>query len=211
MDPESTRHDLRDELESALHVLLYTSVRYRASYLPEEDCEDLKTVFIRHFDSRSATVQGRTSGGRGKYDFFQPTGPAALSQEGLEKFLNEPHASLIETLRRLFVPLYSTERQLKLFSSMDQSRDSALEVLKTSNRFIEIIEEHLEMDGWTENDVSDELRGCDKFFTEARGLIFAARRSSLLRANIKRASGSAGVANATPASLPSMAESNGED
>ena len=62
-----------------------------------------------------------------------------------------------------------------------------------------------------ENDVSDELRGCDKFFTEARGLIFAARRSSLLRANIKRGIGSAGVANATLASLPPMTESNGED
>ena len=211
MDPDSTRHELRDELESALHVLLYTSVRYRASHLPVEDCEDLKIVFIRHFDSRSATVQGRTSGGRGKCDFFQLSGPAALSQSGLKMFLNTPLASLIETLRRLFVPLYSLPDMLQLVPTIEQSRDVALEVLKTSDRFIEIIEEHLEMDGWTENDVSDELRGCDQFFTEARGLIFAARRSSLLRANIKRASGSAGVANATPASLPSMAESNGED
>ena len=184
MDPDSMRHELRDELESGLHVLLYTSVRYRASHLPVAQCKLLKKAFIEHFDSRSDTVQGRTSGGHGKYEFFQVTGPSAFSQDGLEKFLSEPHASLVETLRRLFVPLYSTERQLKLIPSMEQSRDAALEVLKTSDRFIEIIEEHLEMDGWTENDVSDELRGCDQFFTEARGLISEARRNSLLRANM---------------------------
>ena len=46
MDPDSTRHELRDELESALHVLLYTSVRYRASHLPKEQREDLKKAFI---------------------------------------------------------------------------------------------------------------------------------------------------------------------
>ena len=211
MDPESTRHELRDELESGLHVLLYTSVRYRASHLPKEQYKLLKKAFIEHFDSRSDTVQGRTSGGHGKNQFFQPSGSIAFSQDSLEMFLSTPHASLIEALRRLFVPLYSAPRVLQLVPSMNQSRDSALEILKTSNRFIEIIEQHLEMDGWMENDVSDELRGCDKFFTEARGLVFAARRSSLLRANIKRGNGSAGVANATLASLPPMTESNGED
>ncbi|ETW77003.1 hypothetical protein HETIRDRAFT_454430 [Heterobasidion irregulare TC 32-1] len=153
MDPNSTRHELRDELESGLHVLLYTSVRYRASHLPVAQCKLLKKAFIEHFDSRSDTVQGRTSGGHGKYEFFQVTGPSAFSQPGLKIFLNTPLASLIETLRRLFVPLYSLPDMLQLVPTMEQSRDAALEVLKTSDRFIEIIEEHLEMDGWTENDL----------------------------------------------------------
>ena len=72
-------------------------------------------------------------------------------------FLSDPHASLIETLRRLFILLYTTARQLKLVLSMEQSRDSALKVLKTLVSFIKIIEEHLEMEQWNENDVSDAL------------------------------------------------------
>ena len=158
MDPDSTRHELRDELESGLHVLLYTSVRYRASHLPKEQYKLLKKAFIEHFDSRSDTVQGRTSGGHGKYEFFQPTGPSAFSQPGLKMFLPTPLASLIETLRRLFVPLYSLPDILQLVPAIEQSRDSALEVLKTSDRFIKTIEQHLKMDGWMEDDASDELR-----------------------------------------------------
>lgn len=123
--------------------------------------------------------------------------PPALKESQLEIFLTAPHVNLLETLRRLFVPLYIDEKSLKRVTDLADSRDTALHVLATSDRFIEILDTQLEEQGWNDDDPSDELLGCDRFLTTATGLVGVTRHSRLMKRTSDQANlddGSAGSA-----------------
>ncbi|ETW75822.1 hypothetical protein HETIRDRAFT_430325 [Heterobasidion irregulare TC 32-1] len=159
LDLVSIRHERRDELESAPHVLLYTSTRHQASRVSEDQLGDLQDAIKTHFDSIRRIMQGETYGGKGKLAYSRIEPPFAFDKTQLENFPSTPHINLIETLRRLFIPLYLSERYLRRFPDVVQSRNVALKALKTSDQLIEIFGKHLKMDEWKEDDINDKLRG----------------------------------------------------
>ena len=162
-------------------MLLYHSIRYQASKVSREQLGDLQNAVQTHFDSTRRTIEGRTYGGKGKLAYFMITPPPAFRESQLDIFLASPHVDLIETLRRLFVPLYADAKSLKRVTDLAASRDDALKVLTTSDRFIEIFDTQLEQQGWKDDDASDELLGCDRFLTTATGLVGVTRHSKLMK------------------------------
>ena len=220
LEPNTKRHDLHDELESFLHVLLYHTIRYQTSHVSRKQRGLLRRTFSSHLHDKVMDDNGQICGGEGKQSFFQPFSPLAFSEPSLETFLGVPHVSLIETLRMMFIPIYSDTRLLKRapIPNVAQTRDKAPAVLETSDQFIKEFKDHLKMNGWKENDASDEPSESDMFLTDATGLVKMTRHSTLSKrkadgANLDNLSGASKRSrmDSTPASLSPAVESESEE
>ena len=148
-------HEFRDDLELFLHVLLYHSIRYikhDASHFFE-----ISSTVYRHFDSTFRDNLQQTRGGEGKRDYFNYALPAPLGYATISKFLHPAHATLIDDLQILFVPLYT--RMERNLGKLYPSKDNALKQLVSSEKYLQIFKEHLGKDGWpTHNKSCDMLR-----------------------------------------------------
>ena len=148
-------HEFRDDLELFLHVLLYHSIRY-IKHDASHFFEISSTVYC-HFDSTFRDNVQQTHGGEGKWDYFNYAPPAPLGYATISKFLHPVHATLIDDLQILFVPLYT--RMERNLGKLYPSKDNALKQLVSSEKYLQIFKEHLGKDGWpTHNKSCDMLR-----------------------------------------------------
>ncbi|ETW82599.1 hypothetical protein HETIRDRAFT_416722 [Heterobasidion irregulare TC 32-1] len=178
-------HEFRDDLESFLHVLLYYSIRYVKHDASLYD--EVSGAVYRHFDSAFRDRALQTRGGQGKKDFFNYAPPTELSYATISKFLHPAHATLINDLRRLFIPIY-----VKIepdFETLFPSKHDALKQLVSSEKYLQIYKKQLGEDGWPTNN-----RSCDMLdFWLLPSVMPVPLRAFELRATEKRKSDEAGL------------------
>ncbi|EIM81444.1 uncharacterized protein STEHIDRAFT_171813 [Stereum hirsutum FP-91666 SS1] len=147
-------HERADDLESALHVLVYVAFRYHNSSLSDEALIDQMQDVFDNF----VTVDDVHSGGAGKHRFFlgdRLSGVVAAS-------FPEPLACLVGHLRNIFVNIYTRrpepirdsarprERMLgqRSWDRYHEDQKLAETYLSTSDTVIETFKECLAMGGW---------------------------------------------------------------
>ncbi|KAI0066745.1 hypothetical protein BV25DRAFT_1849414 [Artomyces pyxidatus] len=142
-NPTDKRHELCDDLESALWVVTYILCKFRPSLFSKLS----KHLF--HIFDEAETTDGVTVGGEGK-TFFLKNEYLKASQMRLS--YPAPCAELIEDLRNLFRPMY--------YDADDNKADEVAAtqtLLRTSLKVLEIFRTRLAEDGWPIDDGSVEV------------------------------------------------------
>ncbi|KAI0308469.1 hypothetical protein OF83DRAFT_245998 [Amylostereum chailletii] len=147
MRPFSRKHLLRDDLESIVHVLTHHVLRYRPAGFPTVKlAKTLEDIFDNHF-----VVDGQSEGGERKADYFR--GGAYFTTEALIASTLHPQlVALMSALRGLFYYFYQSPNVVRASQIPQSIVDAALRALDTADKFIAVFKEHLEADGWPEND-----------------------------------------------------------
>lgn len=150
----SKDHERADDLESALHVLVYVAFRYHNSSLSDEALIDQMQDVFDNF----VTIDDVHSAGAGKHRFFLGDRLSAVVAASFP----EPLACLVGHLRNIFVNIYTRrpepirdsarprERMLGQGSwdRYDEDQKLAETYLSASDTVIEAFKECLAMDGW---------------------------------------------------------------
>ncbi|KAI0309298.1 hypothetical protein OF83DRAFT_1158929 [Amylostereum chailletii] len=112
---------------------------------------NLQAVFDAH-----TVVNGQARGGNQKAVYLIGGGffsPSAL----IHSTLHRPLVALMNALRELFFYIYTDEELLRRFPASMVEEGSR--VLDTAEQFTKVFREHLEVDGWPEDDGAvDQLR-----------------------------------------------------
>ncbi|KAH7887107.1 hypothetical protein F5I97DRAFT_1106621 [Phlebopus sp. FC_14] len=152
------RHELQDDLESFVHVLAWTTVRYVRNRMSP----DQRRVYLKMYDENDS-VHGKTVGGSIKAFRFK-------TQEYVSDITlahPSPLLDLLGTLSDVFTSRYAkppTDSQRQRYERLKQTDDAAakdlpahnyyegLEHLATSQWFIATFQESLASPGWLDND-----------------------------------------------------------
>ena len=170
--PGSQPHQLCDDLESFLHVLVYHCVQFQTHKIPKPLRSQLTKLMKVVFDQCEVDDDGVPTGGEGKMAFFQ-IATTHFNESTLLQFLSPALVKLIHELRWLFVPLYS-DRPSRVNLSSLPTADEARTTLTSSDPLIKIFQIHLSSVEWgcNRDDQSDSLHGESLYYKLA-----GARRS----------------------------------
>ncbi|KAH9017122.1 hypothetical protein EDB83DRAFT_192136 [Lactarius deliciosus] len=152
-EPSTRPHEVSDDLESFFWVLLYLVAKCRG---PENLSKQMQIVFDQHDDMDD---DGIIRGGRGKLYCLRQT---ALDRMVVRGFVQSPCKDIIEELRSLFNNLYrhvqpladttpSVQSDIKFERDQDESVQDAVKKLRSSEKVLSIINDHLVYD-WDIND-----------------------------------------------------------
>ncbi|KAH9174774.1 hypothetical protein EDB89DRAFT_1904348 [Lactarius sanguifluus] len=152
-EPSTRPHEVSDDLESFFWVLLYLVAKCKG---PENLSKQMQIVFDQHDDMDD---DGIIRGGRGKLYCLRQT---ALDRMVVRGFVQSPCKDIIEELRSLFNNLYrhvqpladttpSVQSDIKFERDQDECVQDAVKKLRSSEKVLSIIDEHLVHD-WDIND-----------------------------------------------------------
>ncbi|KAI0319062.1 hypothetical protein OF83DRAFT_863265 [Amylostereum chailletii] len=144
MSPAGHEHSLADDLESFVHVLVYTVLRFRPTGV-KNLVHDMNSVFDAHI-----TIGAETTGGQGKKSFFAGS---PIEGKVFRDYVPKPCADIIRELRYLFRDALHGDED----DTSAEERVAALKNLSSSAHVLEIFDSHLKRTTeWDANDGHEE-------------------------------------------------------
>jgi hypothetical protein len=139
-------HDIEDDRESALYVLLWTALRYTKH---SQLVDDISVPdFLAAFDEARPDGSGGFTGGSLKRSFLRGNGEL--------HFDNRPQLdALAGHLCRAIGARYTAKPGPEAPAALAEYHNNSLQLLRTENWFVDIMQKFLNSDGWPSDDKAE--------------------------------------------------------